>query len=147
MSTSTSDQGPRSRQRGRLARALPWLVGLGMIVGLFPMAPLASRVPALVLEHLPVFLLLMLFGVSAAQQAREGDSTEILVGAVLGGLVAALIPMLWVAALALLAIGAWAWVFYVEMPPVLWLAGSGGAVLGAAIGWLVRRRRARRFRA
>ncbi|HET6984102.1 MAG TPA: hypothetical protein VFI53_18300 [Myxococcaceae bacterium] len=137
---------PSPRGTG-LARALPWLAGLGMVVGLLPMAPLATLAPALVFEHLPVFLLLMLLGVSAAQQAREGESTEILVGAVLGGLVAALIPMLWVAGLALFSIGAWAWVFYVQMPPILWLAGSGGATVGAAIGWIARRRRTRRFRA
>ena len=137
---------PSPRGTG-LSRALPWLASLGMVLALLPLAPLATEAPALVFEHLPVFLLLMLFGVSAAQQAREGESTEILVGAVLGGLVAALIPMFWVAGLARFSIGAWAWVFYVEMPPILWLAGSGGAVAGAAIGWIVRRRRARRLHA
>jgi hypothetical protein len=114
-----------------------------MIVGLFPMVPLAKALPALVLEHLPVFLLLLLLGVSASQQAREGEPPRVLVGAVLGGLVAAPIPMLWVTFVWLSTGDALAWVFYVSTPPILWVAGFVGAVLGAAVAWLIRGSRAR----
>src|SRR5689334_23027876 len=81
---ATSSEAP-SRPRSRLAVALPWLAGAGMIVALLPTLPLALVVPELVLANIPVFLLLILFGVSASRQAREGESTPVLVGAVLGG--------------------------------------------------------------
>jgi uncharacterized membrane protein len=142
MSTSTDDS--PARQGSRLAVALPWLTGVGMIVSLFPLFPVAMAAPEWVFGNVPVFLLLLLFGVSAAQQAREGASTAVLAGAVLGGLVAVVVLMVSAAGFVLVTHDPWAWVVYAWTPGILWVAGSGGAVLGAAVGSLVRRRRARR---
>lgn len=136
---ATSDS--RSRQRTRLAVALPWLAGGGMILALLPTLPLALVAPELVLGNVPVFLLLILFAVSASRQARQGESTPVLVGAVLGGLVAVVVPMLWVTAVWLATREPLIPVVYLSMAPVLWFAGSGGALAGAAVGWLVRRAR------
>jgi len=133
----TPPAAPAAPARTGFVRALPVIAVIGGIAGLLPLVPLVMIDGfEIFLGHTPVFLLFIILAVHAARTAREHGSPAVLVGVVLGGLLASLGLMLGVLALAIASGDFLAYALYLQTPAFLLLTGAGGSCLGAGTAWL-----------
>jgi hypothetical protein len=120
--------------------ALPWVVGLGTVLALLPLAWVtwvAEVGTELVFGDMPVFLLVLALSLWARAQAREGQApSRFLLGAILGAFLPCLTVMLGIGLFATqdpFALGLYMWT-----PPLLLALGFWGALAGMGLGWIVR---------
>jgi hypothetical protein len=109
-------------------RALPWVVGLGALLSL---APLAGWLPAeFTVAHTPTFLVLLGFAVASARKASRGERVSVLgAAAVLGATTTATAGMLSPIVLAWLEPSQWWLLVY----PRTWIVLPFFAILGAGL--------------